>query len=695
MLIPIGQDRIRFARGDVREALYAACPHELRTRLHGRLLSGEEGADAYAAAWHATSAGSERRWTLRLEAMERAWAVSAYESALALGAAAFAEPGNNPAVDADLVLALLTYEAGEYKTSDARFEAALQAAHPAVDRELIRYLLGYNAVFGTGDYAKGIRVLTAVLEEYERRGDARTAAYVRNSIAFAHFQSKRPDDAMTAEETSIRETGSGLTLDSFLESILHLNLGRLYGHVGDLDGAIRIIQYGLTSTRDDQDTHILLLSYATLGSLQSATGRYADALGTYRHVAELARNMQLDGVKDQVVFALSKGAPHVPGDVMTRADEILFYLQFHLARLFQAVGPPHRARAARDAVVAIATEIGPAFGSVVTTVLDSPLLSAVHSHGAAALDGSRELLPSSCDLIVEVAGDEHLGDVLGQTLAEGGTVALLYEDAASTTATPFLQSVVVFDARNAETAERMSREFGGSYVQKAAAAVVLPEGLELFVPLMARAGIQQMTTVTHDGWTRLPGLVPVGLNLQIASEELDGALYSVLRAFAQRSGLPLLGVAPFHRWRGDLVTTPQQAVQDFLLSSVDRLCVAGRFFRKVHGSTAVQNIAKYRPRLSRDASVFENKGACLIQIDRKGGYGTGEVLKVHAQVRSIIDLCDGTRDVSALVTLLTRSSDLASPAAGRLASVLRGLWRSGALCFDPPIVASTTPSSVH
>lgn len=105
--------------------------------------------------------------------------------------------------------------------------------------------------------------------------------------------------------------------------------------------------------------------------------------------------------------------------------------------------------------------------------------------------------------------------------------------------------------------------------------------------------------------------------MQIVSEPFDGILYCILRAFADRSGLPLLGVAPFHLWRADLVTTARQVVLDFLVTSLDTLYLAGRIIEKVHGPTAVQNIARYKPRLAEEALVFESRGSCLIRIKRR------------------------------------------------------------------------------
>jgi hypothetical protein len=178
--------------------------------------------------------------------------------------------------------------------------------------------------------------------------------------------------------------------------------------------------------------------------------------------------------------------------------------------------------------------------------------------------------------------------------------------------------------------------------------------------------------------------------VQIVSEESDGVLHRILTAFADRTGLPLLGVAPFHLWRRDLARTAGESLTDFLVSSLDILYLAGRVFEKAHGPTAVQNIASYRPRLSEETVVFDSGGSCLIRIKRRGGYATDLVLKLHRDARAIVDLCDGSRDVSQLLAHLTRGASLVSPHGERLAQLLRGLWRHGALCLDPPVLEAVT-----
>jgi tetratricopeptide (TPR) repeat protein len=682
VLTEVGPDRVRFVHDHVRDAIHATCAPEVAQSLHAAWLQGDEAADPFAAAWHARVARPAHRRALCLDAMERAWAVSAYDCALELARAAFDAPGEGREIDPNLVLALLNYEAGDYGAADRLFDAAYEAQSPIVDRDLIRYLKGYNAVFGTGEYAKGIGILTSILATYEEKRDSRSAAYVRNSIAYAHFRSKNLTNAIEAEEANIHELGGDRITDSFLQSILQLNLGRLYNHVGDLTNAIRTVEAALHAERKELSSHTLLLCYATLGSLQSAAGQHHDALHTYRHVFELLRNMQLDSVKDQVVFALSKLLPYVPANTMTRTDEILFYVHLHLGATCQRLGLTEFAQAFREAVMPAAADVSPEFAQAVAKLFATAQPAAPARTGSGQ-EAVTDVLPSSChDLIRPVVRRDPV-DVIAATLAEGGTVALLDEHDVGG-GIRLRQSVVLFDVRGTEPAERISSEFGGSYVQTAAAALILPEGVERFVHLESRTGVQQVATLKHEHCAAMPGLVPVGLNVQVVSQASDGVLHRILTAFADRSGVPLLGVAPFHLWRGDLVVTAQQALLDFLITSVDRLYLSGRVVEKIHGPAAIQNIAEYRPRLSEEALVFENGGACLIRIKRRGGYATDQVLKLHADTRPIIDRCDGSRSVGALLASLTRAAALTSPQGERLASLLRGLWRHGALCFDPP-----------
>lgn len=659
--------------------------------LHRRLLAGEEGEDPFAAAWHVAEgevADQLRpRW---LAAMERAWAVSAYETAIACAERAIASPPpDDDSLDADLLRAVLLYEAERYAEADRAFAAALARPRSDADRNFIEYLAGYNCVFGTGDYPRGIEILGRVLRHYEAIGDRRGAAYIRNSMAFAHVRSRNVGEAIDLERLNLEQLeGSGVQ-DSFLLSILQLNLGRIYRNTGQAEHALVLFRQGLSVERAEPSSHVLLLFYATLGGLELAAGDPAKALGTYHHAFELVRDMQLDSVKDQVVDAFSKGVPELPPRRVTRADRMRYYLHFHLASTCYALGLTERAEVYSDALFERANLYGEsavramreAFGEAAGRIAAADGLGPVPVFARETDD----LLAASPGLLRVEAGDEETAAAAAEALTAGRSVALVLSRDVGAGAV-VVDCVLLYDPRDLSSAERLTEEFGGSHIPRATSAMALPEAVDLFYDLFPTPLVQQSATLRREQRARLAALLPVQIAVQVLSPRFDGPICEVVRGFAARTGVPIVAAIPFHLWRRDLADTPRRAVATFLVGSADALVLGDRLLVKAHGSASVENLRDFRPRLSEEALVFggrpgREEPSLLIRIKRRGGYATDDLLRLNPATRPLLDLCDGRRTVAEIARLADPGHD---QGLARIGGFLRELWRRGALSLDEP-----------
>jgi tetratricopeptide (TPR) repeat protein len=697
LLVPAGGDRWRLASGGLAEALAAGAEGEIRRGWHEALLAGEEGGDPFAAAWHAAAAGDPGEVRPRhLQAMERAWAVSAYDCALAFAESALAAPaGDGGEVPGDLLLAMLNYEAERYDEADRRLLATLERPPAGVDPHFLRYLLGYNAVFGVGDFRRGIEILTAVLAHYEAIGDARGAAYIRNSLAFAHFRSRQVDEAIDLEQLTLEVLDTTDVSDSFLLSILQLNLGRIYRNAGDPARALDLFRRGLAVRRAEPSAHVLLLLHATLASLLAANGDHAGALAEYHHAFELVRDMQLDSLKDQALAAFSRGVPELPPERVTRTDELRYYLGFHLGSTCRRLGLAERAEAHLRAFRAQSARLGEGVvGAVEAAFAAAAEAPARPPEGGGAFAAEiEEALAALPGLVRDETGPGALVAAVAEALAAGKTVALLRPRPLGG-GVAVTDSLVVYDPRRRDLAERVTAEVGGSHIPRATAALVLPEAAGRFRDLPDLPVVQHTATLLPEARPALDALLPVGLCAQLLSPRFDGFLHEVAQGFAARTGVALLAAAPFHLWRRDLAVTPRQGLASFLASSLDLLVLGDRLLAKAHGAAAAENLRGFRPRLSEEALVFppgaggEAGDSVLIRIKRRGGFATDDLLKLRPETRPLIELCDGRRTVGDIVRQTVRGGPAAPQAEERLCGFLRELWRRGALCFDDPAVVA-------
>ena len=687
----LADDRLRFANAQLRHVLYKNLPADACESLHSQALTAEESNDAFAAAWHTTEGRRTAEFRSRcLQAMERAWAVSAYECALTFAENALAAPAGDNSFDQNLLLAMLNYEAGRYPEAHQFLQNALEYPTGKIDPHFLEYLLGYNAVFGLGDYKQGIEILTRVLGYYEQKGDERGIAYIRNSLAFAHFCSRNVDEAITLEELNIEQLNRAQVPDSFLGNVLALNLGRLYRTSGEAERALKLLREGLDARKAELSSHALLLYYGTLGNFQYGKGEYQGALEAYYHAFGIIRNVQLDSVKDQVLLAFSKRVPELTAERTTRADLLLYYVHFHLGLTCQKLGLRERAATYLNSI----RQKADLFGTTAVKEVEKAFSenSADPTAGFTTSDNFERSLDAVIDgyagLVSEAQDEDRVGQIVN-ALHSGQVVAIFrpHELGANCTVA---ESLVLYNPRHGELGQRMSQELesGGSHITRAPAALLLPESAHLFQNLSLMPLVQQSATLKPEYRTEFPALLPVKLCVQVLSREFDDLLFELAEGFAKKNGHGLLAVAPFHLWRRDLVSTAQQALPTFVVSSIDVLLLGDRLLRKEHGSAAMENLLNFRPRLSEEALLIGNDSAngksVLIRIKRRGGYATDDLLKLHPGTRPILDLCDGNLSVAEI----TRRIAIPQGQGGdeQLCAFLRSLWHRGALCFDEPML---------
>jgi hypothetical protein len=138
------------------------------------------------------------------------------------------------------------------------------------------------------------------------------------------------------------------------------------------------------------------------------------------------------------------------------------------------------------------------------------------------------------------------------------------------------------------------------------------------------------------------------------------------------------------------VITAEQGLNAFLVTSIDALVLGDQLIIKEQGAAATANLLLFHPRLSEEAFVFDGPasaqetGTFMIRIKRRGGYATDDLLKLRKEVRPIIELCNGTLTVSQIVERVSHVFTVTQGLEAQICSLLRTLWRRGALCFDPP-----------
>ncbi|HZB45991.1 MAG TPA: carbamoyltransferase C-terminal domain-containing protein, partial [Pyrinomonadaceae bacterium] len=584
-----GAARFSFRSPELRDAAYLGLDDERRRRLHAAALRAEE-TDPYAAAWHAAEAGLREEFASHsLKATERAWAVSDYGTAVGLAERfVAASDGAEAPVNGDLLLALLHYEAGQHQATEQHLSNAI-ARTPAdgLHDTVLERLLGYNAIFGLGDFERGRRIMESVLRAFEARGLQQDAGYVRNTIAYTLFCTRRFDDAVEMEKTALKLLDSSDRPGGFLYSVLQLNLGRLYRTLGFHDQALRLFRTGLAAPDMEQSPYMLLIFHTTLAQLYVSRGEYEQAAAAFQHCLGLARDLELENASDPVLNSLSRPVGKLLSERTTRGDEVFFYLYLNLALACRRLGLSARAEAYLSGMKGCWRFLG----DDVWRAAEDVLAGAAPTGEPPARDPAEEFAGEVEEagerfggLFFEAAGPEHLARDVAAALADRKVLAVAGPRAIGPHVHTF-DSLVLYDPREPELAARINAEVGAYGSPRARTALLLPEAAGLFdggvAPLPLVLQDATLKTRHHEAFD---ALVPYRLRVQVLSPEFDAALFDILSEFARRTGVGLLAAVPFHLRGRDLAATAAQAVSAFLISSVDHLLYAGRLLGKTWGA---------------------------------------------------------------------------------------------------------------
>lgn len=684
----LGEARFSNASPALRESAYRSLDAESLRRIHAAAL-GVEGEDAYAALWHASRAGlCEEIKCHSIKATERAWAVSDYGSAITTAKQYVETLNGDTTVNGDLLMALLHYEAGQYSETERHLTEALhQLDANSPHHAILERLLGYNAIFGLGDFERGRGIMESVLRSFEAQGLQQDAGYVRNTIAYTLFCTRRFDDAVEMERTALKLLESSGQPGGFLFSVLQLNLGRVYRSLGFHDQALRLFKNGLDAPNLEQSPYMLLIFHTTLAQFYATRGEYAEAVAAFRQCLNLARDLELENASDPVLNSLSRHVGRLLSDRTTRGDEVFFYLYLNLALAYRRMGSNSRSEAYLAGMRGCWGFLGDDVWRAAESVLD----------GAAppVRESGRDAVPEFADEAVKVErrfegltyeltpGGESLARVVADALAAGKVVALAGSPSDS------LDSLVLYDVRKPELAERINAEVGAYGSSRARTALILPEAVRHFDDGVAPLPlVLQEVTLKPSSREELCALSPYGSRVQVLSSEFDGLLFEILQEFAQRTGTGVLAALPFHLRGRDLAITPSKAMSAYLVSSIDLLVLGERLLAKRWGATAEQNLLPFRPRLSRSASIFRKTGDeeqdSFLLLVRTWSFHN--YLKLRREMRSVIDLCDGQHTVADIVR---QSEDgLLQPNARHeqhVCAFLRKLARQCAIVYDDPV----------
>ncbi len=670
------EDVLAVATGARRAALLASLDAPLRQRLH-RLSFDREQADPFVALWHAERAGAAREdgglAALRREAMERAWGVSDYRCAI--GLARRAALRQEPAEERDLVLALLAYERGRHREAERRLaDGRLRMADgTALDASTRQLLLGYNAVFGLGEFDRGRRILAEACRLYEESGRTHDANSVRNSIAFALARTGRLDAALDLEETAFASLHRQGADDAFLAIILRLNLARLQRNAGRPDAAADLLRCARDDSQRELSPYLLLILHTALAEIHMARGDGRAALMAVIHGYELARDLKLDYVSDPVLGALSRILGRRLDARLSRADETLVYFELVLAGLCGRLGMARQAETWRRS----ARTRWPGAGDGLAPEEAAP---AVRTSAAVREDAAPDGLWSQ--LVEEES--RATPDSAAERLAAGHLLALVRQGGAEGGGI-WSHSLLLFDPRRADLAARAKAEMGAERWSGAPAAIAAESAAGLFQPPLdpSLPGYQE-ATLRRGERQRLAGVIPILLRVQVLSPSLDRFLAELVLRFAERTGTGLLAALPFHLRNRDLADDPGRAIAAFLVSSADHLLLDGRLLAKRHGREALANLLPFRPRLSRNAEVLPAGEAERGLVIRVWIWSHRSHFRLNEAMRAFLGDCDGRRTLAELLPEWRRRLGGHPQADRQIHALLRELWHRGAVRFDPP-----------
>ena len=687
VLRPLVEGTFTFAAAAARDRAYRDLDPGLRRRLHRAALELERH-DPFAASWHAWAGGlGEEAADLHEKALDAAWAVSDHASALELATRLLAATADRGRPDGGLLLAMLHYDGGRGHEADERLRAVLdRRSHDPAQRTLLTHLTGYNKVFGCGDFDGGRQLLEEVLEVRRHEQREEEAGFIRNTIAYALFRSGCLDEAVAMEREALAALERAGAPAGFLSSILQLNLGRLQRNLGQPDRALELLARALADQSWDVSPYMLLIFDSARALLHTARGEHEKALAAYHHALGLVRDLKREYAGSPVSTALvqSSGVPFTGR--LTRGDEILFQLFLNLALCCRRLGLEGPARTFVEGLRALWSFLPAEVWATVGTAWDTANATPGRRNADPAAGFEEEAVRAvgrSAGLAREIEVAGPVAARLAADLTAGQAIAVVRPQPWGA-GVRLIESLVLYDPRCPDIARRINAEIGSTSLPRARSALVLDDDAGLFPPLRADLpGLLQQVRLEVALRPRLPALEPVRLEAQVIGSD-EGFFASLLREVRRVSGIGVLAAIPFHLRGRDLALAPGEALQSFLLSSLDALLLGDRLLEKTHGAAAAENLLPFRPRLSRHAALHEERdgeaGGLIVQV-RIASYKS-EFLRLRRELKPLLALCDGQHSVAEILEELGPrwggGADVRAPAC----DLLRRLWRRGAIGFE-------------
>jgi len=681
------EGRWSLATATVQEVLYRRLGASARP-LHACLAAAEGEDDPFGAAWHERGCGrDDHLHRASLVAMERAWAISAFGSALAHAETAVATQPPESTLNGDLLLGLLHYEAERYEQADHYLQLApQQQPPPGISVQMLELLVGYNAIVGLGEMERGRAILQTVLDDSQ--ADGPTAAYLRNSIAFTLFRTRQAEAAMDLEKVAFGDARQGERQDSHLETLLYLNQGRLYRNAGDHDEAVTKISQSLLSQKGELSQQMLLISLTALAQLHGGFGDYRAASRYFYFCLQLLHGIDIETTDERAMSPLTLGLGPTDGATLSHGEKTLFYLQFQLAKNCRFAGLTAEYEAYWKAIEPYRESVGEEVWAHVKSAMTGALEEAAQppqeekvSDKMATLWMESDPAEPFVDLVSETSRGSAAIVQAAEQLASRGIIAYVVPRENGC----FVDSLLLFDPRRQESIAPVLSEILGreaSELPGARTALICPRGLPLFshglapAPLCLRQG-----SLLLDQRSRFPGLLPVRCRLRVLDPKLDGALAALIEHFASKTGVPFVAAMPFYLRNLRLALTPSQALANFLVGSLDRMLLGDRLLAKVHNSTAGENLLPFRPRVSRQARILpprseDSTEPVIIRVRSERSSFPTRFLKLRGETRPLLAMLDGDHTIDQVVEQAGQGNRL------QVAGFVRQLWHQGVIRLE-------------
>ena len=716
------------ARGDLRSAglgryapahfrgwsgAYESMGPEQRKELHLR-ASAIEALDPFASAWHALqTADSDQIYQKAGQALRRAWGLSALQEAQPLAEHflhAAAEPSTaadesrRSTPNGDLLMGMISYDAGEFEDADFYLSRLLESSEPGVQEATLRRLIGYNAIFGLNQLSRGRELLEASLPRFESLGLHREAASVRNSIAYTLFRQGRAEEAVAMEDSSIellRKSGSGAGL---LLALLQLNIGRLFRVQGSTEKALASFRSANRDAGSDFTPYLLQLLRASLAHLHLDLGQWDQVFRELHHCLQISRDFSGESASYPALRLLASTTSELPAGSVTRGDEVFLYLYANLAIASGKLGLEERAEVYFQGIRkqwGFLGEVIEEFVAQTSKLAAEPAEADAEGQDGQTAEGFqddlRHLTEHYSDLLQRVDTPSPF-EQAAEMLAQGKSLAVVLpiEHQGRVLA---VDSLLLCDPRDARLAAKLSREFNIYSAPKLRSLIctadcdVLGSGSDPGVSLLL-----QNTSLKADQREHLAGLAPYNLRAQVVSAQQNESLLRILQAFSARTGLELLASASFLVFGHDLASSPDTAMSSFLMSSADYLLFDDLLFTKKHGAEAATNLLPFRPRISLRASVHQTvdpdsgKDQLVLAIRSSS---SRRLLRLNQATKAILDASDGTRTVAEIVEQLGPQFSSSPDLAGQVGDFLRSLYQQRAICFEPGLGSGGRDSKVE